>query len=133
VDARPVTEPAVTALRRGIATGLAAFYDQDRELLLERITLAFRTPSLHPRLRQQQAGWAVGVARILAGRLGVSADDLEVRTVAAATAAAMFVAIEEWQARDGRQDLGGLIDHTLGIVLANAQQPATDPTNVRTP
>lgn len=129
VDARPEHEPAVTALHRGIVNGLAAFYDQDRELLLERITLAFRTPSLHPRLRQQQAEWAVGVAGILADRLGMSADDLEVRTVAAATAAAMFVAIEEWQARDGHEDLAGLIDHTLGIVLANARQRPDDPTN----
>src|SRR5215831_15340066 len=55
VAARPGDEPAIEALRHGIVDGLAGFYNQDRERLLERIKLAFRTPALHPRLRQQQA------------------------------------------------------------------------------
>jgi AcrR family transcriptional regulator len=118
VAARPDDEPAVEALRRGIVDGLAAFYDQDRERLLERIRLGFRTPALHPRLRQQQAGWAAGMAGILADRLGVPPDDLEVRAIAAAVAAALFVAIEEWQAHDGEGEVGGLIDRALGAILA---------------
>jgi hypothetical protein len=36
----------------------------------------------------------------------------------------LFVAIEEWQARDGQQDLGGLIDRALGAVLTGPL-PAT--------
>jgi AcrR family transcriptional regulator len=102
VATRPDDEPALEALRHGITDGLAAFYQQDRERLLERIKLIFRTPALHPRMRQQQAGWAAGMAEILADRLGVRPDDLEVRAIAAAVAAALFVAIEEWQAHDGR-------------------------------
>jgi hypothetical protein len=93
-------------------------YDQDRERLLERIKMIFGTPALHPRLRQQQAGRAAGMAGILAGRLGVHPDDLEVRAIAAAVVAAVFVAIEEWQAHDGQGELGGLIDRALGSVLA---------------
>src|SRR5919204_6309370 len=92
VAARPDHEPALEALRRGIVDGLATFYEQDRERLLERITLAFRTPALHPRLRQQQAGWAAGMAPILADRLGARPDDLEVRAIAAAVAAPLFLA-----------------------------------------
>src|SRR6266487_4582242 len=42
VAARPDDEPAEEALRHGITDGLAAFYDQDRERLLERVKLAFR-------------------------------------------------------------------------------------------
>jgi AcrR family transcriptional regulator len=124
VAARPNHEPAVQALRRGITDGLATFYEQDRERLLERITLAFRTPALHPRLRQQQADWAAGMAQILADRLGAPPDDLEVRAIAAALAAALFVAIEEWQAHDGQEDLRGLIDRALGSVLAGPLQDA---------
>jgi AcrR family transcriptional regulator len=117
VAARPDHEPAVPALRHGIVDGLAAFYDSDRERLLERIKLAFRTPALQPRLRQQQAGWAAGMAGILADRLGARPDDLEVRAIAAAVAAALFVAIEEWQAHDGQGDLRALLDRALGSVL----------------
>ena len=78
-------------------------------------------------MRQQQAEWAVGVGQILAARLGVSTDNLQVRTVAAATAAALFVAIEEWQSGDGQEDLGGLLDRTLAIVLANPLLTSHDP------
>jgi AcrR family transcriptional regulator len=122
VAARPDHEPAAEALRRGLVDGLATFYEQDRERLLERSKLACRTPALQPRWRQQQTDLAAGMAQILAHRLGVHADDLEVRAIAAAVAAALFVAIEEWQAHDGRGDLRGLIDRALGSVLAGPLQ-----------
>jgi AcrR family transcriptional regulator len=124
VAARPGDEPAVQALCHGIVDGLAGFYDQDRERLLERIKLAFRTPALHPRLRQQQADWAAAMTALLAARLGARPDDLEVRAIAAAIAAALFVAIEEWQARDGQGDLRALFHRALGSVLAGPV-PAT--------
>jgi AcrR family transcriptional regulator len=124
VAARPDHEPAFQALRRGLIDGLASFYDRDRERLLERSKLACRTPALQPRWRQQQADLAAGMAQLLAHRLGVRADDLEVRALAAAIAAALFVAIEEWQAHDGQQDLGALIDRALGSILADPL-PAT--------
>jgi AcrR family transcriptional regulator len=124
VAAQPGDEPAVQALRHGIVDGLAGFYDQDRERLLERIKLAFRTPALHPRLRQQQADWAAAMTALLAARLGAPPDDLEIRATAAAIAAALFVAIEEWQAHDGQPDLRALIHRALGSVLAGPM-PAT--------
>jgi AcrR family transcriptional regulator len=120
VAARPDHEPALEALRGGIVDGLAAFYEQDRERLLERIKLAFRTPALQPRLRQQQAGWAAGMAQILAERLGARPEALEVRAIAAAVAAALFVAIEDWQAQDGQADLSALLGRALDAVLARA-------------
>src|SRR5512132_1837870 len=122
VASRPDHEPAAQALRHGISDGLATFYEQDRERLLERSKLACRTPALQPRWRQQQADLAAGMAQILADRLGVHADDLEVRAIVAAIAAALFVAIEEWQAHDGQGDLRGLIDRALGSVLAGPLQ-----------
>ena len=124
VAARPDDEPAFQALRRGLTDGLATFYDQDRDRLLERSKLACRTPALQPRWRQQQADLAAAMAQLLAHRLGGRADDLEVRAMAAAITAALFVAIEEWQAHDGQQDLGALIDRTLGSVLTGPV-PAT--------
>ena len=116
--ARPDDELAVAALCHSIADGLSAFYDQDRERVLERLKLAFRAPELHPRLRHEQAISASALARVLAGRLQTSAEDLEVRAIAAAVAAALWVAVEEWQATDGRADLRILIERAFGAVLA---------------
>jgi MftR C-terminal domain len=48
------------------------------------------------------------MTQLLAHRLGVPPDDLEVRTIAAAVVAALFVAIEKWQAHDGQGDLRAL-------------------------
>jgi hypothetical protein len=67
------------------------------------------------------------MAGILVERLGAHPDDLEVRAIAAAVAAALFVAIEEWQAHDGRGDLGALIDRALGAVLAGPLQVTATP------
>ena len=71
-------------------------------------------------MRQQQAHWAAELAEILADRLGERPDNLEVRAIAAAVAAAVWVAAEEWQAQDGRAELGALIDQALGTVLGRA-------------
>jgi AcrR family transcriptional regulator len=111
-------ESAVQALCHAIVDGLSAFYDQDRERVLDRIKLAFRTPALQPRLRQEQATSAQAMAAVLAQRLGMSPDHLEVRAMAAAVAAALWVAVEEWQAVEGQVELGPLIDRALGTVLA---------------
>jgi len=115
--ARP-DQSAVQALFHAIVDGLSAFYDQDRERVLDRLKLAFRTPALHPRLRQEQAATAQAMAAVLAQRLGTSSDKLEVRAMAAAIAAALWVAVEEWQAVDGQVELGPLIQRALATVLA---------------
>jgi AcrR family transcriptional regulator len=129
VAARPDDEPALAALHHGIIEGLAAIWDQDgeRERTLERLRLAFRTPALHPRMRQQQAHWAAELAEILADRLGQRPDNLQVRAVAAAIAAAVWVAAEEWQAQDGRAELGALIDQALSTVLNGALMATPTP------
>jgi AcrR family transcriptional regulator len=126
VAARPDDEPALAALHHGIVDGLAAISDQDGGRTLQRLRLAFRTPALHPRMRQQQAHWAAELTAILADRLGERPDNLQVRAIAAAIAAAVWVAAEEWQAQDGREELGALIDQTLDTVLNGALVGHTD-------
>ena len=58
------------------------------------------------------------MAAVLAQRLGMSPDNLEVRAMAAAVAAALWVAVEEWQTKDGQVELRPLIERTLATVLA---------------
>ena len=67
---------------------------------------------------------AVGVARVLAARLGAGEDDLEMRAIAAAIAAALWVAVEEWQARDGRDRLDVLMERALETVSAGVGNTA---------
>jgi MftR C-terminal domain len=63
-----------------------------------------------------------------ADRLGERPDNLEVRIIAAAVAAAVWVAAEEWQAQDdGDGELGALIDQALGTVLGAPLRAATIP------
>ncbi len=111
--ARPKDEPAVKAIRLGIADGLAAFDTRDREQLLRCSRLAFRTRTLHPALRHQQAEMARVVGSVLAERLGRDAADLRVLSVSSAIAAAVYVALEYWQTRDGIDDLGQLINQAV--------------------
>jgi hypothetical protein len=53
------------------------------------------------------------IGSALAERLGRDAADLRVLAVASAIAAAVYVALEDWQARDGIDDLGQLINHAF--------------------
>jgi AcrR family transcriptional regulator len=122
VAARPAAEPAVDAVCHAIVDGMGAFYEQDREAVLQRLQLAFRTPKLRPRLWQQQAHSARGVARVLAARLEAGEGELEIRAVAGAIAAALWVAVEEWQAEDGKEDLAALIERALGTVTSGGRR-----------
>src|SRR4029450_934355 len=70
VAARPDEEPAAQARRHGLTGGLASFYDQDCDRLLERSKLACRTPALQTRWRQQQAQLARGKASTPAAHRG---------------------------------------------------------------
>jgi AcrR family transcriptional regulator len=113
VGGRPKDEPAVKAIQLGISDGLAAFDARDRELLLRCSRLAFRARTLHAALGREQAGMARVIGSALAERLGRDAADLRVLAVASAIAAAVYVALEDWQARDGIDDLGQLINHAF--------------------
>ena len=106
---------------QGMIDGLEEAYREDRERILRSLRLAFITPSLKPRLFAQQVGVADLVATILAKRQPRDTGDIEVRSLAAPIGSALFVAIEAWQASDGRQDLGKLIRRALGSVVVSEQ------------
>ena len=123
VARQPDDEPALEALHHGIVEALAAIWDQDGGA--RAAPPGVPHPGTSPRMQQQQAHWAAELARILADRLGARPDSLEVRAVAAAVAAAVWVAAEEWQAQDGEGELGALIDQALGSVLDGPLQATT--------
>jgi AcrR family transcriptional regulator len=118
VAKRPQRELPVQAVAQGMIDGLAAFYAEDRELVLRSLRLAFDTAALRSRLFGQQVAVANVVAAILAKRQRRNASTLEVRAVAAAIAAAMFVALEAWQSGDGLDDVGGLMRRAFGSLIS---------------
>ena len=73
---------------------------------LSRSCVRFASLSAHQACGQDSSG-------ILAERQGSDPADIGVRALGAALSASLYVALDDWQASDGIDDLGGLIDRTL--------------------
>jgi AcrR family transcriptional regulator len=108
---RPARESPVQAVRRSLAAGLEDVYAADVDVIRERLQLVLSVPALRARRYEQQRATETLLARELAARLEGNPGDLEVRVVAAAIAAAVVLAVEEWAEQGG--DLPGLIDRAL--------------------
>jgi len=98
---RPPGESPVVAVRRSLAAGLEAIYPADVETIRERLRLVLSVPALRARRYDQLRDMETLLAGELAGRMGATADDLEVRVVARAIAATATVAVEEWAEHGG--------------------------------
>ena len=114
VHERPASEPPVRAVRRAMATALQAVYDLDVETIRERLRLVLSVPALRARRYEQTRATETLLAQELAGRMGATPEDVEVRVVAAAIVAALVVAVEEWSAQGGA--LPDHIDQALGAL-----------------
>ncbi|MFD4191231.1 TetR/AcrR family transcriptional regulator, partial [Amycolatopsis thermoflava] len=92
---RPADEPPLTALRRVFAGRFAELAATD--VWTERTLLLREHPELMPRVAQANRALEEAVAGALAARTGLPADDLYVRTTAAAAIGANRAAIGRWQ------------------------------------
>lgn len=110
---QPSGIPAVPALRQALAAGLAATFGDDEERILRWARIGFRTFSLRPRMRAQQAALADLFTTLLLDRVRNEAPELAVRVAGAALAAALFVALDLWQSGDASAGLQQLIDQSL--------------------
>lgn len=109
VNARPAGEPLVESLRHVVAGSLGLMNESDREALLPRLKIVYRTPSLRGRRWEYQLRFGRTAGAALAERLGLPPDDLGSRVTATAALMAVEVAMDRWQERDGRDDLGELL------------------------
>ncbi len=109
VGARPAGEPLIESLRHVVADSLALVNESDREALLPRLKIVYRTPSLRGRRWEYQLRFGRIAGAALAERLGLPPDDLGSRVTATAALIAVEVAMDRWQERDGRDDLGELL------------------------
>jgi AcrR family transcriptional regulator len=112
--ARPVDESILESLRHVVSDGLAMLSDDDREALLSRLRLVYRTPSLRARRWEYQLEMGRVTGAMLAQRSGLPPDDLLSRVIAAAAWTTVEVAMDDWQQHDGRDDLARVLDTAIG-------------------
>jgi AcrR family transcriptional regulator len=114
IAARPAEEPTLESVRRVIGDGLGLISEDDREALLARLRIVYRTPSLRARRWEFQLEMGRIVGAILAERRGLPPDDLGSRVTATAAFTTIEVAMDRWQQHDGREDLGAVLDAAIG-------------------
>ena len=112
--ARPADEPMLESVRRVISDGLALLSEDDREALLARLKIVYRTPPLRARRWEFQLEMGRITGAIVAERRGLQPDDLGSRVTAAAAFTAIEVAMDHWQQHDGREDLSAVLDAAIG-------------------
>ncbi|GAB3267524.1 TetR family transcriptional regulator [Sinomonas notoginsengisoli] len=118
IEKVPPEVGVVGAFRAAVRVGFASFYDRDRELLLERMRLAFTTPALRNRIlaANHEIGHTFGGA--IARRLGIDEDDPRLRVAAGALMGALTAVLEQWLADDGKSDLPAMMDEALALLEA---------------
>lgn len=114
--ARTADEPVLRSLRHSLEA-LAASYQADRADFVAMRRIAQDHPSILARGLEHQAAWEATFADLLADRLqGAAEPDLRARVVAGAVMAAIRVAVDEWLAEDGSQDLQALIGEAFDVL-----------------
>jgi AcrR family transcriptional regulator len=113
VAARPARERPFSAVRRALAETLRQLPEEEMTVVQERTRLLLSVPALRARVNEQFDAARSALAEALAPRMGLPPDDLRVQSVAAASAAAVSVAVQRW-ARDG----GALADHVDAALAA---------------
>ncbi len=114
---RPPDEEPLTALHRALSAGLARIYDADQDLLLTRTRLILTTPALRARMADNQYATERLFTEALAARGATSRGHndvtLELRVQAAATLAALTVALSAWVQPDVAEQLPALVDRAF--------------------
>jgi AcrR family transcriptional regulator len=113
IAARPAEEPMLDSVRRVIDEALSLLSAEDKEALLARLRIVYRTPSLRARRWEFQLEMGRISGTLLAQRRGLEPDDLGSRVTASAAFTAIEVAMDHWQQHDGREDLAAVLQAAI--------------------
>lgn len=114
VRSRPAAEPALTAVRRGLADAFAEVYEADLEEVRARTALILSVPALRSRMVEEQESLVAHLAQALVDRSpDIEHTSLETRVAAGACAAALSIAVQHWA-----QVGGHLPDHVDAALAA---------------
>jgi AcrR family transcriptional regulator len=116
LDARPIDEPTLVAVRRAIMHFVSQ-YEHNRDEVLRKGTLIRQTPSLAARNLEHQAAMETVLSDFVATRLDGSSDGaLRARIVAAVVMATLRATIDYWRETDGREELHDLMEQSLELL-----------------
>jgi hypothetical protein len=124
--ARPSGESLSTAFRHTLVEGLAAVFEQDREIILARARLTMGVPELRARLWEEFERSQDLFCNLIAERTGRDPYDFDLRITTMVLVSALFAAEIEWLRNDGRDDIVRLVNRALDVVEAGARLDAID-------
>jgi AcrR family transcriptional regulator len=114
---RPATEPLGDALRAVTRAAMEGLYLHDPARLLARNRLLFSEPALRARFLEFAREGIHQLGAALADSRGLRPDDLVLHVTAAALIDAAGLAIDRWQASDGKADLIALFDQAIDALI----------------
>jgi AcrR family transcriptional regulator len=127
--ARPADEGLLEAIRQVMKTQLDAQLADP--LVLREFQVMLSTPSLRTMAREHFYEEEAGLARAVAGRLGLAEDNLSVHVISGIIASALWATVNRWVAEGAVLDqLWPMLDEAFGILaggLADVPAPAGRP------
>lgn len=125
LSSRPAGEPPLEKVRHMMLEAAVPLMEQDRELVLQRVRIAFEVPSLRARLWQETDQGLEMLAQVLAGPDG-DADDFELRVAVRVIESVAFEAMLEWARRDGKPNLRRLVQRAFDLAAAGLRDVRPD-------
>lgn len=116
VEAELVSHLPVEAVRRALASVLAAFFDRDEELARRKLRFAFENPHLQAAMTQQVDQFRQLVAGALARAAGREAGELEIQVIASTLVWALTAAARIWHSEGYVRPLQPVLEEALAVV-----------------
>jgi AcrR family transcriptional regulator len=116
VEAELAFYPPVEAVRRAVASVMAAFFGRDEVLSRRKLHYALENPHLHAAMTQQVDQFAQLVAEALARAAGRRAGELDIQVIASTLVWALTTAARIWHAEGYTAPLQPLLDEALAVV-----------------
>ncbi len=116
VEAELASHPPVEAVRRALASVMAAFFGRDEELARRKLRYAFENPHLQAATTEQVDQFSQLVADALARAAGRDANELEIQVIASTLVWALTTAARIWHAEGYARPLQPLLDDALAVV-----------------
>ncbi len=121
VEAELASHPPVEAVRRAVASVMAAFFDRDEQLARRKIDYAFDNPHLHAAMVQLVDQFTQLVADSLARATRRSGNELEIQVIASTLVWALTTAARIWHTERYTRPLQQVLDEALAVVEGGLQ------------
>lgn len=108
---RSAEESGLAAIAGAVVTVFGQLLDEDADTMRTRLRLIYRTPQLRARQLVQNLELAETLGGLVAGRLGLPADDFGIEVLASAASAVVATAVRVWAtSEDPDVDLLALLE-----------------------